>query len=87
MTGAWLYLKVFAALGVTEAGDFLALGVSLDADTQRGFGFGAGFAENREGGKCFVVNLSNQEVFAAAVLFPDLPDLNLVRRHSCHERI
>jgi hypothetical protein len=87
MTAARLYLEVFAALGVAKAGNLLALGIALDSDSQRGFGFGAGLAQQHESGQCFAVNLGNQEVFAASFLLPDLPDLNFVHRHNRHERI
>ena len=46
------------------------------------FGFGAGFAEEGEGGDSFVVNLSNQITFAGFVFLPDLTDLDFAGGHN-----
>jgi hypothetical protein len=50
-------------------------------DAERRLIFGAGLAKYGPGRQRFVVNLSNQEGFAAVVFFPDLADLDLSRGH------
>ncbi len=69
-------------MGVTETRQGLRGASLVHFDFYGAFGFGAGFAEESEGGDGFVVNLSNQIRFAGFVLFPDLADLDFARGHN-----
>ena len=75
-------LELVGFLGVAETGEGLRGAALVHFDFYCTFRFSAGFAEEGEGGDGFVVNLSNQIRFAGIVLFPDLADLDLARRHS-----
>ena len=68
-------------LGVAEAWEGVGGAFAVNFDFHRAFGFGAGFAEDGEGGQGFVVNLSNQVGFAGVVLLPDLADLEFAGGH------
>jgi hypothetical protein len=69
-------------LGVTVAGEGLRGAALVHFDFYGAFGFGAGFAQEGEGGEGLVVNLSNQIRFAGLVLFPDLADLDFAGGHN-----
>jgi hypothetical protein len=69
-------------LGVAETWESLRGAALVHFHFYRAFGFGAGFAEEGEGGDSFVVNLSNQIRFAGFVLFPDLADLDFAGGHN-----
>ncbi len=68
-------------LGVAEAGEGVGRAFAVHFDFYGAFAFGAGFAEDGEGGQGFVVNLSNQIGFAGIFLLPDLADLEFARGH------
>jgi len=68
-------------LGVAEAWEGVGGTFAVYFYFYGAFGFGAGFAEDGEGGQCFVVNLSNQIGFAGVFLLPDLADLEFARGH------
>jgi len=68
-------------LGVAEAGEGVGRTLAVYFHFYGTFGFGAGFAEDGEGGQGFVVNLSNQIGFAGVFLLPDLTDLEFPRGH------
>jgi hypothetical protein len=69
-------------LGIAETWQGLRGAALVHFDFYRAFRFGAGFAEEGEGGEGFVVNLSNQIRFAGFVLFPDLADLDFAGGHN-----
>jgi hypothetical protein len=68
-------------LGVAEAGEGVGEAFAVHFYFNGAFGFGAGFAEDGEGGQGFVVNLSNQIGVAGIFLLPDLADLEFARGH------
>lgn len=68
-------------LGVAEAWEGVGGAFAVYFDFYRTFAFGAGFAEDGEGGQGFVVNLSNQIGFSGIFLLPDLADLEFARGH------
>ena len=75
-------LELVGFLCVGETGEGLRGAALIDFNFDGAFGFGAGFAEQGEGGDGFVVNLSNQIRFAGIVFLPDLADLDLADGHS-----
>jgi hypothetical protein len=74
-------LKIVGILSVGEAGDSGDCAGARNLDPHRRLGLRAGLAEKNKAGQRFVVNLSDQIVFAGVVLLPDLADLNLSRGH------
>ena len=68
-------------LGVAETGEGVGRAFAVHFYFYGAFGFGAGFAEDGEGGQRFVVNLSNQIGFARVFLLPDLADLEFAGGH------
>ena len=75
-------LELVGFLGVGETGEGLRGAALVHFNFDGALGFGAGFAEQGEGGDGFVVNLSNQIRFAGIVFLPDLADLDLSDRHN-----
>jgi hypothetical protein len=75
-------LELVGFLSVGETWEGLRGAALVYFDFNGALGFGAGFAEQGEGGDGFVVNLSNQIRFAGIVFLPDLADLDLSNRHS-----
>ena len=74
-------LEIVGFLGEAESGERLSGTGARDFDPQGALGLGAGLPKDRVGGDGFAVNLSNQEGFAARILFPKLSDLDLVHGH------
>src|ERR1700730_3636711 len=74
-------LEIVRFLGEAESWERLRAARVRDFDPQGGLGLGACLPQDRVGGDGFAVNLSNQEGFAARILFPKLSDLALVHGH------
>lgn len=73
--------KLVGFLGVAETWEGVGRAFAVHFNFYGAFGFGAGFAEDGEGGQGLVVNLSNQIRFAGVFLLPDLADLEFARGH------
>jgi hypothetical protein len=74
-------LEIVGFLGVGEAWEVADGAFAIYFDFFGPFVFGAGFAEDGEGGQSFVVKLSNQIGFAGVVFLPDLADLDFAGGH------
>jgi hypothetical protein len=74
-------LELVGFLGIAKAWQSVGWAFAVHFHFHRAFAFGAGFAQDGEGGEGFVVNLSNQIGFAGIFFLPDLADLEFARGH------
>ena len=75
-------LELVGFLGIAKAWQSVGWAFAVHFHFHRAFAFGAGFAQDGEGGEGFVVNLSNQIGFAGIFLLPDLADLEFAGGHN-----
>ena len=79
--GALAELEIVGFLGVGEAWQVAYGAFAVYFHFFGSFAFGAGFAEDGEGGEGFVVKLGDQVGVAGVVFLPDLADLDFAGGH------